>query len=64
MDCAKKYFPHSCFYYFLYRKDLPNMAGHKEDNMIEVTEAATQKIAEYFNGKEVSPIRIFLNQGG
>jgi Fe-S cluster assembly iron-binding protein IscA len=36
----------------------------KEDEMIEVTESATKQIAEYFNGKEVSPIRIFLNEGG
>jgi len=32
--------------------------------MIEVTESATKQIAEYFSGKEVSPIRIFLNEGG
>jgi hypothetical protein len=32
--------------------------------MVEVTEAATQQITEYFKGKEVSPIRIFLNDGG
>ncbi len=32
--------------------------------MIEVTNAATKQIAEYFKGKEVSPIRIFLNDGG
>jgi hypothetical protein len=32
--------------------------------MVEVTEVATQQIAEYFKGKEVSPIRIFLNDGG
>jgi hypothetical protein len=32
--------------------------------MIEVTEAATQQVAEYFKGKESSPIRIFLNEGG
>jgi hypothetical protein len=32
--------------------------------MVEVTPAATQQIAEYFKGKEVSPIRIFLNEGG
>ena len=32
--------------------------------MIEVTESATKQIVEYFNGKEVSPIRIFLNEGG
>jgi hypothetical protein len=32
--------------------------------MLEVTEAATQQIAEYFKGKAVQPIRIFLNEGG
>lgn len=32
--------------------------------MVKVTESATQKIAEYFDGKEIFPIRIFLNEGG
>lgn len=32
--------------------------------MIEVTQTATQQVAEYFKGKEISPIRIFLNSGG
>jgi Fe-S cluster assembly iron-binding protein IscA len=32
--------------------------------MVEVTESATKQIAEYFKGKEVTPIRIFLNAGG
>ena len=32
--------------------------------MVEVTEEATKQIQEYFNGKEVTPIRIFLNAGG
>ena len=32
--------------------------------MLEVTQAATQQIAEYFKDKEVRPIRIFLNEGG
>lgn len=32
--------------------------------MVEVTEAATHQISEYFKGREVSPIRIFLNEGG
>jgi hypothetical protein len=36
----------------------------KEDNMVEVTEAAAQQISDYFKDKEVSPIRIFLNEGG
>ncbi len=32
--------------------------------MVEVTPAATEQIAEYFKGREASPIRIFLNEGG
>ena len=32
--------------------------------MLEVTPAATAQINDYFKDKEVSPIRIFLNQGG
>jgi Fe-S cluster assembly iron-binding protein IscA len=36
----------------------------KEGIMVEVTAAATEQIKEYFKGKEVSPIRIFLNEGG
>jgi Fe-S cluster assembly iron-binding protein IscA len=32
--------------------------------MVEVTEEATKQIQEYFKGKEVTPIRIFLNAGG
>lgn len=32
--------------------------------MIEITQAATDQIAEYFKGKDPSPIRIFLNEGG
>ena len=32
--------------------------------MLEVTDAATEQITEYFKGKETSPIRIFLNEGG
>ena len=36
----------------------------KEDSMLEVTQPAVDQIAEYFKGKEVKPIRIFLNEGG
>ena len=36
----------------------------KEDCMLEVTESATQQITEQLKGKEVSAIRIFLNEGG
>ncbi len=33
--------------------------------MFQVTEKATQMIKEFFKGKdEVSPIRIYLSQGG
>ncbi len=32
--------------------------------MIEITPSATAKIAEYFEGKDVLPIRIYLNEGG
>ncbi len=32
--------------------------------MLEVTEAATRQITEYFNGRTPSPIRVFLNEGG
>jgi Fe-S cluster assembly iron-binding protein IscA len=32
--------------------------------MLEITKSATEKIAEYLKGKEVTPIRIFLNEGG
>jgi hypothetical protein len=36
----------------------------KEGIMLEVTQPAVQQIAEYFKGKEVKPVRIFLNEGG
>ncbi len=32
--------------------------------MVEVTNAATTKIGEYFKGREISPVRIFLDEGG
>ncbi len=32
--------------------------------MLEVTQAAVEQIAEYFKGKTVKPVRIFLNEGG
>ena len=32
--------------------------------MVEITAEATRQIAEYFKGRDVSPIRIFLNEGG
>ncbi len=32
--------------------------------MVEVTQAATSQIAEYFKDKDPMPVRIFLNSGG
>jgi len=32
--------------------------------MVEVTEAASQQISEYFKDRDATPIRIFLNDGG
>jgi Fe-S cluster assembly iron-binding protein IscA len=32
--------------------------------MVEVTESASNQIAEYFRDKDPSPIRIFLNESG
>ncbi len=35
----------------------------KEKTMINVTEAAQEEIKGFFEGKDMKPIRIFLNQG-
>jgi len=32
--------------------------------MIEVTQAAAEQVASFFTGRDVKPIRIFLNTGG
>ncbi len=32
--------------------------------MLEITKSATDKIAEYFKDKDISPVRIFLLAGG
>jgi hypothetical protein len=32
--------------------------------MVEVTPSAHQQISDYFKNKDVTPIRIFLNEGG
>jgi Fe-S cluster assembly iron-binding protein IscA len=34
------------------------------ETMLEITKLATNKLNEYFKGKERKPIRIFLNAGG
>jgi hypothetical protein len=31
---------------------------------IEITPAAQEQILDYFKGRDVKPIRIFLNEGG
>ena len=36
----------------------------KENDMIEVTKLAADKLTEYFKNKERKPIRIFLKTGG
>lgn len=33
-------------------------------NMIEVTDAAYEKIAEFFKDKTIRPVRVLLNPGG
>lgn len=39
--------------------------NHKENlQMIELTDPAKAQIDDYFQGKEPTPIRIFLNSGG
>jgi len=32
--------------------------------MIEITKDAIKNILEYFNGKDVTPVRIFMNSSG
>lgn len=32
--------------------------------MVTLSEAATKQLKEYFDGREVQPIRIFLSAGG
>ncbi len=34
------------------------------NNRLEVTSSATEQLEEYFKGRDKSPIRIFLNEGG
>ena len=36
----------------------------KETIMLEVTPLAIEQIAEYFKGKDIVPVRVFLNEGG
>jgi Fe-S cluster assembly iron-binding protein IscA len=39
--------------------------GKEQKTMFEVTDAAHEKITDYFrNQPEVVPVRVFLNQGG
>jgi len=32
--------------------------------MINIADDAKRNILEYFEGKEIQPVRVFLNQGG
>jgi hypothetical protein len=34
------------------------------NTMLKVTPSATEQVAKFFEGKEVSPIRIYTNRGG
>ena len=36
----------------------------KENFMVHVSEKAEEVLKEYFKGKEISPIRIYLQSGG
>ncbi len=36
----------------------------KEVPMVEITQEASEQVAKFFEGREVKPIRIFLNDGG
>ncbi len=36
----------------------------RKKTMLEVTPSATTQLQEYFKGREIEPIRIFLNEGG
>ena len=36
----------------------------KEDVMVEISESASRQIAEQLKGREVSAIRIYIDQGG
>ncbi len=42
------------------------MSEHIEviDTMFQVTPLATQHMARYFEGREISPVRIFYHFGG
>jgi len=50
----------------LFRDDKPeNKQPNKERyTMIELTDPAKTQIDDYFQGKEPTPVRIFLNSGG
>ena len=36
----------------------------KEALMVEVTAEATKQVTEFFKGRDIKPIRIFMNDGG
>lgn len=45
-------------------RNLSSFGIKKEAIMVEVTKQATEQVAEYFKEREISPIRIFLHEGG
>jgi len=44
--------------------EYPNQRTKESVTMIELTDPAKTQIDDYFQGKEPTPIRIFLNSGG
>ncbi len=36
----------------------------KEALMVEVTAEASKQVTEFFKGRDIKPIRIFMNDGG
>ena len=48
-----------------FRNNKPEQITDKESyKMIDLTDPAKTQIYDYFQGKEPTPIRIFLNSGG
>ncbi len=33
-------------------------------DMLQISESATRQLRDYFTGRKIEPIRIFLNEGG
>jgi hypothetical protein len=50
--------------YFIRSVKVTGRLIDKEDTMLQISAAATAQLAEYFKDRDVSPVRIFLNEGG